>query len=188
MRYYKWGVSRLILEAEPAPLLVPIWIEGFENIMHESRTFPRFLPRVGKDVIVTFGDGVSTDTSDFASYRQRWRQLVEREKVAALRQAQAEQRSVTLSNLDPKAAESVTEGEKFSAELYLAKRLKFHPEAVRLREECTLRVREEVLKVRRSRGWADEDPKARFVDTWKEEGKLGKREGKMEDGSWVRDT
>lgn len=45
MRYFKWGVSRLILESDPLPDIVPMWIEGPQEIMDEARTFPRFLPR-----------------------------------------------------------------------------------------------------------------------------------------------
>jgi monolysocardiolipin acyltransferase len=59
-------------------------------------------------------------------------------------------------------------------------------EARKLRMEVAFAVREEILKLRRARGWADEDPKARFLDTYREEG--GKREGKMDDDSWVKDT
>lgn len=161
MRYFKWGVSRLILESEPVPDLVPIWIEGFDQIMHESRTFPRFLPRGNNDVSVTFGDKVDMEDK-FGDLRKRWKQL--EEKVQA------------------KAGESTT------AELGVIRNqeLMFGPEAVALRKECTTRVREEVLKVRRTRGLPDEDPKCGFVETWVEEG--GATEGKMADGSFVKDT
>lgn len=75
----------------------------------------------------------------------------------------------------------------------LSESLKYGEDAVRLREECTMRIREQVLKLRHGRGWSEEDPKARLVDTWREEGAWeeafdGKREGKMKDGSWVKDT
>ena len=42
------------------------------------------------------------------------------------------------------------------------------------------------LKVRRSLGYTDEDPKQGLVDTWIEEG--DKETGRMKDGSWVGDT
>lgn len=58
-------------------------------------------------------------------------------------------------------------------------------EAIELRKECTRRLRQEVLKVRRSRGYPDEDPKAGLVETWMREGP--KREGRMEDDTLVRD-
>lgn len=55
-----------------------------------------------------------------------------------------------------------------------------------LRIEVTKRVRQEVLKVRRSLGLPDEDPKEGLVETWIEEGPIA--EGKMKDGSWVGHT
>ncbi|KAJ9639507.1 Lyso-phosphatidylcholine acyltransferase [Coniosporium tulheliwenetii] len=75
MRYFKWGVSRLILESEPVPEMVPIWIEGFDTVMHESRTFPRFVPRVGKEISVSFGEAVDMERR-FGDLRERWRRLV----------------------------------------------------------------------------------------------------------------
>jgi len=153
MRYFKWGVARMILESEPAPDMVPMWIEGFDRVMHESRTWPRFVPRAGCDVSVTFGERVDVDAR-FGDLRERWRKLVDGEEV----------------------------------ELGVCpERLRESEEAVKLREECTMRVREEVLKLRRGRAWVDEDPKAQLADTWRLEGKPGKREGLMADGSWVHE-
>jgi monolysocardiolipin acyltransferase len=67
----------------------------------------------------------------------------------------------------------------------LSEELLNNKEAVELRKEVTLKVRNLVLDVRRSRGFPDEDPKEGLVDTWLEEGP--KREGHMKDDSWVRD-
>lgn len=64
--------------------------------------------------------------------------------------------------------------------------LKYGKEAVALREECTRQVRRAVLDVRRKRGLPDEDPKEGLVETWQQEG--GKVEGRMDDGSLVKDT
>lgn len=164
MRYFKWGVSRLILESEPAPDVVPLWIEGFDSVMHESRTFPRFLPRAGRDVSVTFGEKLESDVV-FGDLRQRWKELVQ--KVRERRGAEAGEEELGVIN---------------DAEL------RYGQEAVEIRKECTMRVRQEVLKVRRSRGLPDEDPKVGLVETWREEGGKGKTEGKMDDGSWVKDT
>ncbi|KKY23287.1 putative tafazzin [Diplodia seriata] len=161
MRYFKWGVARLILESEPhCPDVVPMWVEGPQLVMHETRTFPRFLPRPGKAVTVTFGERVDVDAV-FGDLRARWRRLKEREE--------RERR-------DGKPMEVGV----------LSDALKYGREAVELRKECTMRMREEVLKVRRSTGLPDEDPKAGMVETWAMEG--GKIEGKMDDDSWVKDT
>ncbi|GME35023.1 Tafazzin [Neofusicoccum parvum] len=156
MRYFKWGVARLILESEPCPDVVPIWVEGPEQIMHEAREFPRFLPRPGKTVNVTFGERVDVEKV-FGDLRERWRILRDKDG----------------------GSEGLEVG-------VLSEGLKHGKEAVELRKECTMRVREEVLKVRRSRGLPDEDPKAGLVETWALEG--GKQEGKMDDESWVKDT
>ncbi|KAL4820318.1 hypothetical protein BDW67DRAFT_172998 [Aspergillus spinulosporus] len=159
MRYFKWGVARLILEASECPDIVPMWLEGFDQVMHESREFPRFLPRPGKEVSVTFGQKVDTEAV-FGEMRRRWQKI----------KAKAELASPEMRNL-PLGA--------------LSDELLYGDEAVELRKEVTKKVRDLVLEVRRSRGHSDEDPKAGLVETWMEEG--GKREGKMKDESWVRD-
>ena len=161
MRYFRWGVARLILESDPCPDLIPIFIEGFEQVMPESRQFPRFIPRSGKDIHVSFGQKVDMQAV-FGDLRERWQQL-------------------------HYADQTQGEGDGGATEIgILSENLKYGAEAVALRKECTMRVREQVLQVRRSRGYSDEDPKARLVDTWQQEGSL-KQEGQMKDGSWVKD-
>ncbi|KAN0060208.1 Lyso-phosphatidylcholine acyltransferase [Thecaphora frezii] len=58
LRRFKWGVSRLVAEAEKVPLVVPIWITGFDQIMPEPRAAPKFLPRFGADLSITFGSPI----------------------------------------------------------------------------------------------------------------------------------
>ncbi|KAB8230977.1 uncharacterized protein BDW43DRAFT_302073 [Aspergillus alliaceus] len=156
MRYFKWGVARLILETSECPDVVPMWVEGFDQVMHESREFPRFLPRPRKDVSVTFGQKVDTEAV-FGGMRQRWRELKAKAELTA-----PETRDLPVGVL--------------SDELLYGK------EAVELRKEVTKKVRDLVLDVRRSRGLPDEDPKEGLVETWLQEGP--KREGKMQDDSW----
>lgn len=162
MRYFKWGVARLILEPTECPDVVPMFIEGSDQVMHESRTFPRFIPRIGKDITVTFGHELDVE-STFGDLRKRWRELCDEDA-----------RANGLDEWDELTLGIVPES------------LVHHPEAVKLREECTRRVRDAVLQVRKSRGYKDEDPKSGAVETWAKEGP--KREGKMDDGSWVKDT
>jgi monolysocardiolipin acyltransferase len=159
MRYFKWGVARLILEASECPDVVPMWIEGFDEIMHESREFPRFLPRPGKHVSVTFGSKVDSEAV-FGDMRTRWQKL-----KAKAEAADPQSRDLPLG--------------------VLSEELLNNREAVELRKEVTMKVRNLVLEVRRSRGLPDEDPKEGLVETWLEEGP--KREGHMKDDSWVRD-
>ncbi|EAW14330.1 tafazzin [Aspergillus clavatus NRRL 1] len=159
MRYFKWGVARLILEASECPDVVPIWLEGFDQVMHESREFPRFLPRVGKDISITFGKKVDSEAV-FGDMRRRWRDIKAKAEMDS-----PETRDLPLGVL----SEELLHGE----------------EAVELRKEVTKKVRDLVLEVRRTRGLSDEDPKQGLVETWIQEGP--QREGKMEDESWVRD-
>jgi monolysocardiolipin acyltransferase len=130
--------------------------------MHESREFPRFLPRPGKKVTIAFGEEVDGEKV-FGDLRKRWKKLVGKQKDALRKKGE---------NWDLVMGE-LTEG------------LKYGDEAVALRKEVTKRMRMEVLKVRKSLGYPDEDPKEGLVETWIEEG--SKREGQMDDGSWVRD-
>ncbi|KAF2105911.1 hypothetical protein BDV96DRAFT_591769 [Lophiotrema nucula] len=156
MRYFKWGVSRLILESDPCPDVVPMWIDGPDQIMHETRTFPRFIPRPFKNVSITFGQKLDSDEV-FGELRERWKRLraKEEQKCGAMEVG------------------------------VLNDALKVSDEAVKLREECTMRVRAAVLAVRRSRGLPNEDPKVGLVETYREEG--SNREGKKDDGSIVKD-
>jgi monolysocardiolipin acyltransferase len=164
LRYFKWGVSRLILECEPLPDIIPIFIDGNQEVMHESRTFPRFIPRAGKKIRIVFGEKVDAEKT-FGDLRQRWHLLVKLQKEALIKKGEA---------ADWELGE-LTDG------------LKYGSEAVALRREVTNRIRQEVLKVRRGLGYPDEDPKSGLVETWMEEG-APKEKGKMMDGSWIGKT
>lgn len=165
MRYFKWGVARLILESEPCPDVVPMWIEGPDEMMHEDRTFPRFLPRPFKNISVTFGAPVDREMV-FGDLRARWQALKQKEVEKLRKEGKLEKN------------EDLRMGE-------LTEALKYSEEAVDLRIECTMRVRKEVLRLRKRKGYPDEDPKAGWVDTYVEEG--GKKEGRMADESIVKD-
>jgi len=162
MRYFKWGVARLILEPDVCPDIVPMWIEGNKEIMHEAREAPRWVPRVGKGCAVWFGGNVGgrEEGNVFHEMRERWRGLVERNRKGAASEGPRE-----MGVLDDE--------------------LRYGKEAVDLRIECTRRVRQEVLKIRRLSGLPDEDPKQGLVETWREEGP--KEKGRMKDGSLVGD-
>jgi monolysocardiolipin acyltransferase len=164
MRYFKWGVARLILEPRECPDVVPMFIEGTDQIMHESRQFPRFIPRIGKKVTITFGNQVDTEAV-FGDLRKRWKEIRDEDYA----------KSIPVPDLTypPEAVGLLTDT------------LLHGEEATELRKECTKRLRQEVLKLRQARGYPDEDPKAGLVETWTREGL--KREGQKEDGTWVKD-
>jgi monolysocardiolipin acyltransferase len=163
MRYFKWGVARLILEPPDCPDVVPMFIEGTDEIMREGRQFPRFIPRIGKNVTVTFGREVDTE-GIFGDLRKRWRELRDQDYAKSIHDPQATYPNEAIGLL----TDHLLHGE----------------EAIELRKECTRRLRQEVLKVRRSRGYPDEDPKAGLVETYMKEGP--RREGRMEDETWVK--
>ena len=138
------------------PDIVPIFIEGFDDIMNEERTFPRFIPRPFQNVSVTFGEKLNTEEV-FGDLRARWKQLCakEEQKNGAL--------EVGILNHN----------------------LKHSDEAIKIRIECTDRIRKAVLNVRRQRGYTDEDPKNNLASTWLREGH--RREGSHDDGSITKE-
>jgi monolysocardiolipin acyltransferase len=164
MRYFKWGVARLILEPSECPDVVPMFIEGTEEIMHEARQFPRFIPRIGKKVTVTFGHEVDTEAI-FGDLRRRWKELRDEDYATHINIPDAAYPEQALGLL----TDTLLHGQ----------------EAIELRKECTRRLRQEVLQVRRSRGYPDEDPKAGLAETYLREGP--KREGRMDDGTWIKE-
>ncbi|KAI1820994.1 acyltransferase [Xylaria intraflava] len=142
MRYFKWGVSRMILESEPMPDVLPIFIDGTQRVMPEDRGFPRFLPRFGVTFRVAFGDLVNTEKT-FGDLRAQWQELVRQHDVEA-------QTPRVLGELPDE--------------------LKYGEKAVQLRIEVARRVREEVLKVRRGLGYLDEEPAGfELAETWTRE-------------------
>lgn len=162
LRYFKWGVARLILESEPAPDVVPMFIDGTQHVMNEERGFPRFLPRIGKKIRVAFGEVVDYER-EFGDLRRRWRREVERVR-------QQEEEEVKAAAKAAKGNELVTVENSSSKPRLLGdlpEQLKYSEEAQKIRIECARRMREQVLKVRRELGGYDEsDPNFGEASTW----------------------
>ncbi|KAF8138153.1 acyltransferase-domain-containing protein [Boletus edulis] len=56
---FKWGVGRIIMETNVPPLIVPMWLTGFDKLMPERRSFPyKCFPKLGVRLGVTFGDPI----------------------------------------------------------------------------------------------------------------------------------
>ncbi|KAM0819242.1 putative Tafazzin family protein [Seiridium cardinale] len=140
LRYFKWGMSRLILESDPMPDVLPMFIDGTQHMMSEERTFPRFLPRISKTFRVSFGELVDTERT-FGDLRRRWQELVQKET---------------------KKGRLLAMGE-------LSDELKFGREAVELRIEVAKRVRAEIDRLRVSQGYPEDDPKLALAETWAKE-------------------
>ncbi|KAF8803775.1 hypothetical protein BYT27DRAFT_7108615 [Phlegmacium glaucopus] len=59
---FKWGVGRILMEAKVLPVVIPMWITGFDQLMPEGRTFPyNYLPRIGARLSVTFGGPIAAN-------------------------------------------------------------------------------------------------------------------------------
>ena len=150
----------MILEAEPCPDVLPMWIEGLEEVMSEKRTWPRPIPRPGKQVTVSFGELMNREEI-LEPFRERWKEL-KRKRLG-----------------------SASEGKELG--VVDDEGLRYGPEAEQLRIEVTLAIRNEVLKVRASRGFPDEDPKRSFAETWRREGRQSSgQQGEMKDQSVVK--
>jgi monolysocardiolipin acyltransferase len=154
LRYFKWGVSRLVLESEPAPAVVPMFIDGMQHVMPEDRVFPRFLPRVGARIRVAFGEAIDGEAA-FGDLRHRWRGLVAKSRDGRPRGEE----DASARALPEQPEQPTVLGE-------LTHELKYGKEAEELRIEVARRVREEVLKVRRSLGYAEPDPRSAYAETW----------------------
>jgi len=47
------------MEAKQPPIVVPMWLTGFDRVMPEGRPFPyKYLPRFGTQISVSFGDPI----------------------------------------------------------------------------------------------------------------------------------
>lgn len=168
MRYFKWGVSRLILESEPTPDVVPMFIDGNQHLMPEDRKL-RLIPRVGARIRVAFGEKVDTEER-FGDLRQRWKELVNRSR-AARRSAKGRAGS---SNVQEEA-EAMGE---------LTDDLKYGEEALEIRVEVARRVREEVLKLRQKLRYPEPDPAFAYAETWAKDPDKKRYKSRVDD-SWI---
>ncbi|KAI0631668.1 acyltransferase-domain-containing protein [Trametes polyzona] len=56
---FKWGIGRIVMEARQPPVIIPMWLTGFDKLMPEGRPFPyNFFPKPGAALSVTFGEPV----------------------------------------------------------------------------------------------------------------------------------
>ena len=123
---------------------------------------------------ITFGEKMDVEKV-FGPFRERWRELKAKAQRKRLLNGDADDFGALAADWNGELGEVRDHDLRYGAE------------AEQLRKDVTLAVREEVLKVRRSTGLPDEDPKGSLAETWREEGSLGMSEGKMRDGSVVED-
>jgi len=59
---FKWGVGRILMETALPPIIIPMWLTGFDKLMPEHRAFPwKYIPRLGVKLSITFGDPLSPE-------------------------------------------------------------------------------------------------------------------------------
>ncbi|TLD23052.1 hypothetical protein PspLS_07437 [Pyricularia sp. CBS 133598] len=167
LRYFKWGVARLVLESGPEPPdVVPMFIEGTDRVMSEDRGFPRFLPRGRRRVRVVFGEPLDFDLA-FGDLKRKWDALVASAAEAAAYRAAPSRWTVAF----PPETVNLEHGE----------------EARAIRVEVTDRIRDEVLKLRRGLGYPDQDPDMGLAETWAREPGVGYTYKSRVDGSKVNE-
>lgn len=69
---FRWGVGRILMETKTLPHIVPMWIDGFHEVMPDDRTTPRWLPKTGKSVNVTFGNSIDLE-KEIGPLIARWK-------------------------------------------------------------------------------------------------------------------
>ncbi|GMM38819.1 lysophosphatidylcholine acyltransferase [Saccharomycopsis crataegensis] len=139
MRYFHWGVSRLVLESTKSPIILPIFSTGFEKIAPESAAespLERFLPRNFRhEINVIFGDPINDAIID--GFRAEWRKLVDK-------------------HYDP------------ANPFDLSEKLKFSKEAEELRSRIAATLREAVAEIRHNAGnFPVEDDRFKSPAFWK---------------------
>lgn len=138
MRYFKWGITRLVLEATRQPIIVPIFSTGFEKIAPETAAggslLERFLPaNFGTEVKVTIGDPI--DDKIIENYRKEWLELIK-------------------SHLNSNSPVDLNE------------ELKFGEKAQQLRSKLASELRKAVADIRHSIGFPEEDPRFKDHKFW----------------------
>ncbi|KAG0151070.1 hypothetical protein CROQUDRAFT_720054 [Cronartium quercuum f. sp. fusiforme G11] len=84
---FKWGVSRLALEASQPPIILPIYLQGFERVMPENRRWPfSFLPHPSQSIKISIGSpvpGLNTFRNRFKISTDEFDQRQIRSELAA---------------------------------------------------------------------------------------------------------
>lgn len=54
--------GRMLMESAQPPIVIPMWLTGFNQLMPERRPFPyKYFPRFGTQLSVTFGEPLPED-------------------------------------------------------------------------------------------------------------------------------
>lgn len=138
MRFFHWGIARLILEPTVAPIVVPIFSDGFEKIKPEhieEKMIDFFhFSNLGSEVTVNIGPRL--DQQVIESFREEWKKLCKKHE-------------------DPQNPAKIS------------KELMFGDEAKELRHRVTSYVRDKMSDLRSVR-FGPEDPRFKSMSWWEE--------------------
>ncbi|KAK4169304.1 putative lysophosphatidylcholine acyltransferase [Cladorrhinum sp. PSN259] len=175
LRYFKWGLARLILEADPVPDILPMFIDGTQRCMPEDRGFPRFLPRIGQRVHISFGEVLNYDLV-FGDLKAKWDELVRKETVKANKKPSSARLFGLLGGAGGNKEEqsgTVVEASLLQPGELTSDELKYGKAAQEIRIEVSRRMREEILKLRRVAGaYPEPDPSFGLAETWAPDNKI----------------
>lgn len=76
LKYFKWGISRMLLEPERAPIVLPIFGRGLQNILPEGQ--PRNLLGYGLHTRPKYQIGQPLDDKYLEHFRNRWQTMTSR--------------------------------------------------------------------------------------------------------------
>ncbi|CCK68439.1 lysophosphatidylcholine acyltransferase KNAG_0A07870 [Huiozyma naganishii CBS 8797] len=79
MRYFRWGVSRMILETDRPPVVLPIFTTGFEKMFTESNDvniFKNTWKTMGSTAKISVGQPVPDEI--IVRYREQWKTLMDK--------------------------------------------------------------------------------------------------------------
>jgi monolysocardiolipin acyltransferase len=65
---FKWGIARLVVEAQESPLIIPIRVSGVDKIKPCNQFFPNF--KLGMDFRMTVGDPFIIDRTKTINLRK----------------------------------------------------------------------------------------------------------------------
>lgn len=88
MRFFKMGISKLILEPENPPIIIPMFHSGMETVMREYRVPPQFFPSTGKTLHVRFGEPIPMMVLE--RLRHKWEKVKEHPTKGDLRELRIE--------------------------------------------------------------------------------------------------
>lgn len=148
LRYFHWGISRLILEPTVQPIIVPIYTNGLENVAPEEpgideKRFGSWRNKIGTEITVVVGNPI--DDAVIREYRREWTELVAK--------------YVPHSTTTTTNTTQLLPGE-------MPEVLQTGPEAQALRSRLALLVRDNLEQTRVASGLPESDPELGHASFW----------------------